>query len=468
MTTGAQNMKPGHFIFLLPLLLATGCAAVGPTYVRPAVAVPPAYKEAARATGPWQPAQPQEQASRGAWWTVYGDPQLNALASQVEVNNQNIKVLEAQYRQAQAEVQGTRAGLWPTVNGSLSSDRSGSAKGSAASQALSLDASWEPDLWGRVRRSVEAGTANAQASAADLAAARLSAQATLVEDYLQLRINDALHDLYTHSLADYQQSLRITQNQYRAGMVSRADVAQAETQLQSTQAQLTDLGVQRAQLEHAMAVLIGRPPAGFSIARAKLSVTLPVIPAGMPSTLLQRRPDIAAAERRVAAANANIGVAQAARYPSLNLTASGGLQAGTLAELISTPLHAWALGAALAQSLFDGGQRQAQVRAATAAYDATVSQYRQTVLNGFQEVEDNLAAQRILAQETGQQQAAVKSAREAERISMNQYRAGIVSYLNVVTAQATALANERSSIQLLGRQLLASTQLVKALGGGWR
>lgn len=449
--------------------MLAGCAA-GPDYARPALALPTAYKEA----GPWQPAQPGAAGADQPWWTHYRDAELDALLAQANAANQDIRFAEAQYRQARAAAQLARSAYAPTLGASLSSARAQSRGASASlpstSHELALDASWEPDLWGRVRRSVEAGTANAQASAADLAAARLTIQAELVQDYLQLRVSDAERDLISRSAQGYEKALALTRSQYRAGIVTQADVALAETQLRSAQAQAIDLGIARSQLEHAIAFLTGRTPAEVSIAArssGQLGVTLPDTPAALPSQLLQRRPDIAAAERRAAAANANIGVAQAAYFPSLSLSASGGIAGASLAQLANAPARVWSLGAGLAQLLFDGGARRAQTEEATAAFDAAAAQYKRSVLAGLQEVEDNLAQLRILAEERGVQDAAVASARNAERVSLAQYRAGTTSFLSVVTAQNLALGNERSALQLLGRQLAASAALVKALGGGW-
>jgi len=455
--------------FLLPALallaLLSGCA-VGPDYRRPATATPAAYKEA----NGWKRAEPRDDAARGNWWQVYGDPVLNALVSQVQVSNQNVIAAAAQVRQAQALLGVARAGYFPTLSGDLSASR-GSAAGASAvgnTDRLSLSAVWEADVWGRIARTVEANQAQAQASAADLRAALLSAQATLVQSYLQLRVNDAERRLLEQTIAAYRRSLAITKNRYAAGVAGRSDVAQAETQLESTQAQAIDLGVARAQLEHAIAVLDGRPPADFRLPPSDAIPVLPTIPVGLPSELLERRPDIAAAERRMAAANAQIGVAQAAFFPSLSISASGGYQNSSLSQLTALPNRFWSLGPSLAAILFDGGARSAQKAQAIAAYDQSVAGYRQTVLTAFQEVEDNLAALRILADEARAQQAARASAAEALQLTDNQYQAGTVSYLNVVTAQAAALAADRASLAIAGSRLAASVSLQKALGGDWQ
>jgi NodT family efflux transporter outer membrane factor (OMF) lipoprotein len=451
---------------------------LGPNYARPGVEAPAAYKEAQG----WKPAEPRENEPRGPWWKVFDDPQLDALLGQVEVSNQTIKAAEARVREARALTQQAQAAFFPIVTANASATRSGGRSGGSTSAGVgssqssggasnnfnvALDVNWELDLWGRVRRTVEAGEATAQASVADLEAAKLSAQAQLAEDYFLLRAQDAQIRLLNDTVDAYQKSLKLTQNQYAVGVAARADVAQAETQLKSTQAQALDAGVQRAQLEHAIAVLLGKAPADFSIAPEAVATTFPPIPPGLPSELLERRPDIAAAERRAAAANAQVGVAEAAFFPSLTLSATGGFQSSMLSQLFSLPSRYWSLGPALAQTIFDAGLRRAQTAQAMATYDENVANYRQTVLAGFQEVEDNLAALRILEQEALVQNEAVKSAREALTITLNQYRAGTANYLAVVVAQATALSNERAALIILGRRLTASVTLIKALGGGW-
>lgn len=449
---------------MLPVMLAA--CAVGPDYVRPGVEAPAAYKE----SGNWKVGEPRDHLSRGKWWEIFNDPKLNALEEQVNISNQNVHVAEAQFRQAQALAQGARAGYFPVVSGSLSSNRSHAPSGTgttATNHSLSLNASWEADVWGRVGRLVEANEAGAQASAADLESVRLSAQATLAQDYFLLRVSDAQKRLLDDTVAAYEKSLALTKNRYAAGIATRVDVVQAEAQLKTTQAQAIDLGVQRAQLEHAIALLVGKPPSIFSIEPAPLVASFPATPVGIPSELLERRPDIAAAERRVAAANAQIGVAKSAFFPSLTLSASGGYASSSLANWLTLPNRFWSVGPAIAQALFDGGLRKAQSEQATAAYDASVASYRQTVLGGFQEVEDNLAALRILEQEAEVQGEAVQAARQSVALTTNQYQAGTVSYLNVVTVQATALANERTAADILGRRRTASVLLVKALGGGW-
>ncbi|HEY8099234.1 MAG TPA: efflux transporter outer membrane subunit [Burkholderiaceae bacterium] len=453
---------------VVPLVL-TACAS-GPDYVRPALSLPTAYKE----DGAWKPAQPKEADANQPWWMRYGDADLDALIAQANTANQNIRIAEAQYRQARAAAQLARAGFAPAIGADVSVGRSRTRTATGAmvadSNALTLDASWEPDIWGRVRRSVEAGEAAAQASAADLAAARLSIQAELVQDYLQLRITDAQKDLIVHTVQEYSKALALTRSQYKEGIVTRADVALAETQLQSANAQAIDLGVQRSQLEHAIAILTGKPPSQLTIAARSpdaLGLVLPEVPAGLPSQLLERRPDIAAAERRAAAANAEIGVAQSAYFPRLLFNASGGFANAGFSQWIDAPSRIWSLGATLAATIFDGGARRAQNDATVAAYDAAAAQYKQAVLVGLQEVEDNLATLRVLDAERTVQDAAVSSARIAAHASLEQYRAGTVTYLAVVTSQTLLLTNQRNAVQLLGRQLAASAALVKALGGGW-
>jgi NodT family efflux transporter outer membrane factor (OMF) lipoprotein len=454
------------------LAFVLGGCMVGPDYVRPAVETPPAYRE----TEGWKRAEPRDAIERGKWWAIFGDRELDALAERVVVSNQNVRAAEAAVRQAQAVAQQVRAGLFPVVGAGATVTRSQSpslsnqpsfATGPVNNYNLTANAAWELDLWGKVRRGVEAGEANWQASAADLAAVTLSAQATLVQTYLALRISDVQKKLLEETVAAYERTLELTRNRYAAGVAARVDVVQAEVQLKSTQAQLVDVGVDRALLEHAIASLVGAPASSFSIPPAPLVAALPSIPVGVPSALLERRPDIAAAERSVAAANAQIGVAQAAFYPTLVLSGAAGYRSTSFADWITAPSRFWSLGAALAQSLFDGGLRRAVSDQAIAAYDGQVAQYRQTVLAGFQEVEDSLATLRILEEEARYQDEAARGARLSVELTTNQYKAGIVSYLNVVAAQAIALNNERNAVTVQGRRFLASVQLVRATGGGW-
>ena len=450
--------------------LSTGCT-VGPDYVRPSAPTPETYREA----GAWKPAQPRDDLSRGKWWEIFGDPELNALIERVNISNQNILAAEAPFRAAQALVQQARSGYFPTLSSGVSIVRSQSPNLPNAPSTtrpvttynLPVNASWEPDLWGSVRRAVESSEANAQASAASLESVRLSAQATLAQNYFLLRIADAQKKLLDDTVAAYERSLELTRNRYAAGVAAKVDVVQALTQLKSTQAQAIEIGVQRSALEHSIAVLMGEPPERFSIAPAPLAVVPPSIPVGVPSELLERRPDIAAAERSVAAANAQIGVAIAAFYPTLTLSAAGGFRSTDSAQWLSVPSRYWSVGAALAQVLFDGGLRSGVTAQARATYDGDVAAYRQTVLSGFQEVEDNLAALRIMEEEAAVQAEAVAAARQSVELTLNQYKAGFVSYLNVVAVQTVALNNERTSVGILGQRLTASVLLVKALGGGW-
>lgn len=448
----------------------SGCA-LGPDFVRPKVETPAAFREAPKN---WKVAEPRDLEAQTTWWEIFGDPQLDQLAQDATASNQNILAAEASYRQALAVIGSSRAALFPNLGSNVSTTRAQGASTAGTNNSTSnarttdrigLSSLWELDIWGRLRRTLEASTSTAEATAGDLAAARLSVQATLVQSYLQLRINDAQQGLLERTLTIYRRSHEITRNRYEAGVASQAEVAQAETQLLSTEAQLVDLGIQRAQLEHAIAALTGKIPSDLRLARSDLIPSLPEVPLAIPSSLLERRPDIAAAERRVAAANAQIGVTQAAFFPSLTLSASGGYQNNSFADILSAPYRFWSLGPALALSLFDAGARSAAKEQAIAGYDRSVATYRQTVLTAFQEVEDNLAALRILATEKEIQKNATRAANEFQTLTNNQYLAGTVSFLNVATAQAAALNAERSSLDILNRQLVATVGLVKALGG---
>jgi len=448
---------------LFAALVVAGCA-VGPSYERAQVETPAAFKE----TGDWVIAQPADAQPKGRWWEVFNDPVLNGLVEQVSVSNQTLAAAEARYRQASAAVTGARSGLFPTVGAGAGASRGRRGEGSTTSSYdIGLDARWEIDLWGRVRRQVEASRAGEQASAADLENARLSLQAQLATAYFQLRVADATRELLEDSVKAFEASFRIAQNRYAAGVAAKVDVVQAESQLKSVQAQAIDLRATRAQLEHAIAVLVGKPPSVFSLAPERFELRIPEIPPGLPSRLLERRPDVAAAERRMAAANARIGVAQAAYFPALSLTGSGGFASGAISTLISAPSRVWALGAGLAATILDFGARGAEVDSARAAYDENVANYRQAVLVAFQEVEDNLAAARWLAEENAVQQDAARLARESVVLTVNQYKAGTVGYLAVVQVQATQLAEERQSVQLLGRRIASTVALIRALGGDW-
>jgi len=452
---------------VLPALLLAACT-VGPNYVRPDVETPPAYKEA----GDWVVAQPKDEMPRGQWWSIFGDAELDRLMEQVDVSNQSLRAAEARYAQARAATRGARAALFPTLGASADASRArrSGGVGTASAYTISLDASWQPDLWGRVRRLVEASRAREEASNADVEAVRLSLQAELASNYLQLRVTDAQMQLLEGSTKAFQTSLDIAQNRYRAGVAAKADVVQAEAQLKSIEAQAIDLKATRAQLEHAIAVLVGKAPASFDLAPriAQLDIRLPDIPPGVPSTLLERRPDIAAAERRMAAANAQIGAAQAAYYPALSLSASGGFAGASLANLVSAPNRFWSLGLGLADTLIDFGARSAQVDTARASYDEAVADYRDTVLGAFRDVENSLAGVHWLGEEFGVQQEAVRLARESVQIARNQYKAGTIAFLNVVQLQAAQLGEERTLVNLVGRRAAASVALVLALGGGWQ
>lgn len=458
----------------LCVALLSACA-VGPDYQRPQTAEIAQYKEAAG----WTQANPSDALARGAWWELYGDQQLNGLIEKLNSSNQTVAQSEAQYRQAQALVRSARGAFYPSVDLSLGKTRSSQGTGSSSSSLSSsssgirdtynaeLGVSWEADVWGKLRRGLEADEASAQASFADLAAMRLSQQSELVQNYLQLRVIDQQKRLLEATVAAYQRSLQMTQNQYRAGVSGRDAVAQAQTQLKSTQADLVDLIWQRAQFENAIAVLTGQAPADFSIAEVQTIPKLPQVPVSLPSQLLERRPDIASAERSVIAANANIGVAKAAYYPDLTLSLSGGYSSSTSQNLISLPNRFWSVGPKLALPLFDGGQRSAEIDRTEAVYDQTVAQYRQTVLDGFREVENYLVQLKVYEEEAAVRQEALDAARDSLRLTENQYKAGLIAYIDVVVVQATALSNERSVLNILQSRLIASVQLIAALGGGW-
>ncbi len=462
----------GYSAVFVTLLLLSACT-VGPDYKRPEAPVPAQYKEAG-----WKVGEPLDAIDRGAWWSVYKDPLLDELEKQIDISNQNLAAAEAAFRQAEFIVAQARAQYFPTATVNASAQRSRSGTGAAVAGtgiggiisnqfSTSTSASWTPDLWGRIRRTVESDVANAQASAGDLASARLSAQGTLASDYLQLRVADELKRLLDTSAAAFAESLRITRNQYQSGTADQSAVSQAEAQLQSTQAQAIAVGVTRAQLEHAIAVLIGKPPAEFSIPPTDFVVAVPVIPVDVPSALLERRPDIATTERQMVAANAQIGIAVAAFYPTVTLSADYGVMALQIAKLFTDQARFWAFGSSLAETVFDAGARSAVVEEARAAFDQTIANYRQTVLTAFQQVEDQLAALRILADEAKVQDEAVAAAREAERIINNQYIAGTVAYTSVVVAEQTALADAETAVNIRQSRLVASAALIQALGGGW-
>ncbi|WPN77338.1 efflux transporter outer membrane subunit [Pseudomonas germanica] len=466
----------GSQLLSLSLCVAMlSACAVGPDYQRPQTAEISQYKEAAG----WTQANPSDSLARGAWWELYGDQQLNGLIEKLNNSNQTVAQSEAQYRQAQALVRSARGAFYPKVDLSLGKTRSSQGTGSSSSSLSSsssgirdtynaeLGVSWEADVWGKLRRGLEADEASAQASFADLAAMRLSQQSELVQNYLQLRVIDQQKRLLEATVAAYERSLKMTQNQYRAGVSGRDAVAQAQTQLKSTQADLVDLIWQRAQFENAIAVLTGQAPADFNIAEVQTIPKLPQVPLSLPSQLLERRPDIASAERSVIAANANIGVAKAAYYPDLSLSLSGGYSSSTSQNLVSLPNRFWSVGPKLALPLFDGGIRSAEVDRTEAVYDQTVAKYRQTVLDGFREVENYLVQLKVYEDEAAVRQEALDAARDSLRLTENQYKAGLIAYIDVVVVQATALSNERNVLNILQSRLIASVQLIAALGGGW-
>ena len=455
---------------LTVLLVSAGCA-VGPHYKRPSAAAPPAFKEQppvnfkeAEAAG-WKQSQPGDTYSKGRWWELYNDAALNALEEQVGVSNQNVLEAEAQYRQAKAAVSVARAALLPVVTADPAAAVGG--PGNRKSFNLPFNIAWEPDLWGNIRRGMTASAATAQSLAASVGNARLLYQAELAQDYFGLHGNDTEAELLTRTEASYEEYLTLTHNRFSAGIASDLDVAQAEAQLYAVQSQLMDLGVERAALEHAIAILTGKAPADIAIPPVTLTTTPPPVPLGVPSELLERRPDIAGAERRVAAANEQIGIAMAAFYPNLSLTGSAGLESSSLAKWFTWPSRFWAVGPQLAQTLFDAGRRRGVVAEQRAAYDATVAAYRETVLTAMQQVEDNLAALRILAEEADKVRQTVQAAHRALDISSAQYRSGTAGYLTVITSQATVLSADVTAVTLLTRRLTASVLLIEALGGGW-
>ena len=482
MSTAPRRGVAWRTLPLLALAVA-GCQylSVGPVYHRPSIEVPQGYKEAKD----WKLAEPQDTRPRGNWWDLYDDPDLDALMRQVAVSNQNVRLAAARYDQAVALLGNARSGYFPTITADVSSTRSQNAltvggggtattsasaaggSGTRTQDRLSATMNWELDVWGRIRRTVESNRESAQASAGDLAAALLSAQATLAQTYFQLRVTDLDLALLERSMDGYQKALEVTQNRYQAGVAQRSDVTQAQTQLENARAQWLDLGITRATLGHAIAVLIGKPPAALSIERKDQTPAIPAIPLTLPSQLLERRPDIAAAERRTAAANAQIGIARAAWFPALSLGATGGYASNSFSKLFEVPNRFWSLGPDLAGTLIDFGARHYQVRAAIANYDQNVASYRQTVLSAFQDVEDNLATLAVLARESIAERAAADAAAETLAIAQNQYKAGTVDYLNVVSAQNASLGAERAWRDITNRSLAASVGLLKALGGGW-
>jgi NodT family efflux transporter outer membrane factor (OMF) lipoprotein len=478
-------------IFVLSIAFLSGCT-VGPKYARPSAAAAPAYKELTPAnfkdTDGWKQSQPSDGTLKGNWWEIFNDAQLNALEEQVNVSNQNIAAAAANFLAARALVRQTRAQYYPTISanptitnsrpslgqfggvstgGSSTSTTTGFQLTSFTDYSLSFDASWVPDFWGKIRNTFLQNAAAAQASAADLENVRLTAQAELAVNYFDIRAQDTLKQLFDQTVAAYQDSLELTQLQFNAGIASDEAVAQAETQLEATQAQDTNLGIARAQFEHAIAMLLGQPAPTFSLPAAPLEANPPAIPFGVPSEILERRPDVASAERLMAQANAGIGIATAAYYPTVTLSASAGFSNTSPVDWFTWPSRFWSAGPALAETLFDAGLRRATVQQSRAFYDRNVANYRQTVLTAFQQVEDNLASLRILSQEIRQQDTAVNSAQRNLQSATQRYQAGIDPYLNVITAQTTLLTNQQTAVNLRRDQMTASVQLIEALGGGW-
>ncbi|MES2547418.1 MAG: efflux transporter outer membrane subunit [Pseudomonadota bacterium] len=449
-------------------LFLSACS-VWQDYARPSVAIPAIYKESAQYEG-WKTAEPGQPDITQDWWQLYGDNTLDNLIAEANQANNSIHIAEANYRQAQALAKGARAPILPAVDGGGAITRSQVGRASARTDNnIGISANWEIDLWGRIKRSIEAGEANANASAADLESVRLLVQANIAQNYFQLRILDSQKKLLDNTAESFDRSLKLTINRYNVGLASRTEIAQAEAQLRTTRAQSIDITAARSQLEHAIAVLLGRAPADFALPSSPFdnmtSIKLPAIPASLPSSLLERRPDIAASERRIAEANAQIGIARAALFPTLNLGASVAFESSSIAHLLTLPNRIWALGPVLAGPIFDNQLRKSQTEAAIANYDASVSNYKQAVLSGFQEVEDNLALLRILEAESKEQETAVRFAREAVEQTENRYRAGISEYQNVVIVQSTALNAERNALSIIGRRLDASVGLMTALGG---
>jgi len=468
-----RSKLPFHLFTVAALVLAVSGCAVGPNYQRPSTPDISAFKEAAG----WVPAAPADALERGPWWSLFGDPVLDQLAARIEVSNQNVAAAVGAYAQARALVREQRASMFPsvTLNGganhshsSSSSSTSGSGGRTGNSFSASIGASWEPDVWGRLGRAVDSASASAQASAADLASARLSAQGELAINYLTLRQVDAQKALLENTLTGFRRTLEITQNRYSAGISAKTDVLQSQTQLANAQADDAGLVRQRAQLEHAIAVLVGEAPGNFSLAPAAWNPSVPEVPVGVPSTLLQRRPDIAAAERRVAVANEQIGIARSAYYPSLPLGASYGFGASRVADLFSASSSVWSLGLSAAQTLFNAGATTARVEGSEAAHAQAVARYRQTVLTAFQGVEDQLAATRILLTQQDLRRQASEAADQVEQQVLNRYRSGQVSYTEVITAQATALSARRALVQAMADRQTTAVALIQSLGGGWQ
>jgi NodT family efflux transporter outer membrane factor (OMF) lipoprotein len=460
-------------LLAMAVLPFSGCA-VGPKYHPPVVQAPPAYKE----VGDWKPAEPNDKNLGGEWWKIFQDPQLDALEAQVNVSNQNLKAAEAQFRQARAALRYNRADYYPTATAGLSATRTRvSAHRPPPSSifdgityndfVLPFDFSYQADVWGRIRKNVESYREQAQASAADLATVNLSMHADLAIAYFQARSLDAEEQLLNSTVKQYEEALELNQSRFEGGIASEVDVEQAKTQLQTTRAAAIDVGVLRAQYEHAVAILNGKPPAEFSLPPLPLTTPPPRIPVSVPSDLLERRPDIASAERRVAAANAQIGVAKSAYYPVISLTGSGGFESSSITTLLQGPSGLWSVGLSAVGTIFDGGRRHALTDQARAAYDFQVASYRESVLTGFQQVEDNLAAVRILENEAKVQDEAVVAAERSLDLSVTRYKGGVTSYLEVITAQSAALSDQVTAVNILGRRMANTVLLIQALGGGW-
>ncbi len=474
-----MSQKPDIYRILASLAsvaaaVSAGACMVGPRYQAPAAPAPPAFKEPPPEG--WKEARPDDGALRGQWWKIYGEAELDALEQQVSISNQNVLRYEAQFRAAKDAVRSARSALYPTIAGgtSVTNSRSSAAASSGSHPSVRnslqfpvLDFAYQADVWGSIRRTVQANAETAQATAAQLENARLAVQATLALDYFELRGTDSELDVLEHTVKSYEQYLALTRDRFAGGVATGADVAQAETQLSAARAQLTELGVNRAVYEHAIALLVGKAPAELTIQRRGLSAPPPAIPVALPSALLERRPDIAIAERQLAAQHEQIGIAHAALYPTISFSGSGGFQGSNLANIISLPDRFWSLGASLSQTLFDAGRRRAVIQQEQDLYDASVANYRQTVLTAFQQVEDALSTLRVLENESGEVRQTVAAAQRSLDISTAQYKAGVSNYLPVITAQTALLSNQRTEVTLLARRLVASVQLIEALGGGW-
>jgi NodT family efflux transporter outer membrane factor (OMF) lipoprotein len=471
-------MRRAVVFAIAAILMASGCS-VGPNYKRPQAPVAPAFSEqppqSFTESKGWKQAQPADETLRSDWWELFESAELNGLEEQIDASNQTLKAADARFREARTVIQLTRAGLFPSISTapSITTNRlsqtspTGARPGAFGEYTLPIDINYELDAWGRIHRSITAAREETQATAADLETVRLSLHAELAVDYFELRSLDAQKHLLDETLVAYQKALDLTQNRYDGGLSSRAEVAQARTQLETARSQDVGLGVERATFEHAIAVLMGHTPESLHLEAVPLNARPPVIPTGIPSQLLERRPDIAAAERRAAEANEQIGIAHAAFFPNLLITATGGWEGSTPANWLTWPSRFWAVGPSMLETIFDAGRRRATLESAEASYDETVANYRQTALTAFQQVEDNLAALRVLEEQSKAQRVAVEAAQQSLDLSLNRYRGGLVTYLEVVTAQNIALQNESTEVDILRRRMDASVLLIKALGGGW-